>query len=227
MVDKVEKLTEQTQRLKARLEKIELGEYSKQYQRDYGNEPCVFISIVEKENAKPQSITDSTKTMARWEYYLVYKKHEILCSIFEKIRQLEKYKERKKVKDTKKESKINDREMLSEFIKVCPELVVRVKELLRGRFSDITENELQEKVDYSIIRLVKVCYAHGGKVLRVHKLHFPYIEQTYRICTSVPLLNGIFECERGLFSVTSIVAGGYNIQELHIRTIVKPIGGKV
>ena len=33
-------------------------------------------------------------------------------------------------------------------------------------------------------------------------------------------LDGIFKCEKGNCKVTTVLAGGYNIQKLHFRTLI-------
>lgn len=72
---------------------------------------------------------------------------------------------------------------------------------LLNEFYEIKKQDLLKKVE-----------SKGGKIIDALELYRDLEE-----------FNGTFRCENGLVKVQTIIAGGYNIQCLHVRTLVKKL----
>lgn len=72
------------------------------------------------------------------------------------------------------------------------------------------KKDVERDVEYDVVELMKRVTAKVGKVVNAENLHYKHGK-----------LNGYIEGEKVKVYVETILAGGYNIQCLHIRTLIK------
>lgn len=72
------------------------------------------------------------------------------------------------------------------------------------------KKDIERDVEYSVVEMMIRVMAKVGKVVNAENLHYKHGK-----------LNGYIEGEKVKVYVETILAGGYNIQCLHIRTLIK------
>jgi len=88
-------------------------------------------------------------------------------------------------------------------------------------FGERVEEMMTKEFERKRISLIKRIEKKGGKIVDAIELHYGYDSG----------INGTIECENNIVKIETIFAGGYNIQCLHYRVLIKVInkgtkGGK-
>lgn len=236
-------------RLRTRLEKFECGGYDKSYEKMYGCRPTRgFVVPVTCGNRHDYDVVQyEGKSQPQWKYYRDCAKHELL----EQIRNNEAKLEQAKRLDEKEQAaaaKKNDREIQLSLIPECLkqfakrveaatiEDKIRIHNYLRTlpypKYNDRTKEanairrdrvewdeekvrrQVKRDVEDLVLDLVYRVRSKCGNIISTSNLHIDYAN---RGCT----INGFVEGDKGNARVESIFAGGYNIQCLHVRVLVK------
>lgn len=237
-------------RLHVRLEKFENGEYDKKYEKMYGRQLTtnfVVPTMTTRRNRYYDVVECDGKSQPQWKYYRDYDKYELL----EQIRNNEAKLEQAKRLDDKEQATIakkNDREVQLSLIPEClkqfaerveiatiedkirihnhlcslpyPKYNDRSKEanaIRRDRMQwdeNRVRRQVKRDVEDLVLDLVYRVRSKCGNIISTSNLRIDYANQG---CT----INGFIEGDKGNARVESILAGGYNIQCLHIRVLVK------
>lgn len=90
-------------------------------------------------------------------------------------------------------------------------LICECNHINEEKLDDVLDKEVEARYKDFMTRIQKV----GGTFKKVIRLEFNF-----------GYLNGIVECENGRVKISSIDAGGYNIQCYHYRVLIKKINKK-
>lgn len=207
--------------------------------------PVLNIEIGDDWRKDPEYVFEKGAFENRWEYEFVFDHAQVIRDINEKLSKLkeaQEFDERKKEREIRKawkDNRLNDapepiqqfREELTEagyknllsikayYSKFRSEQQARlagesVSAYVHFRYAtdDDLRREAKNSADAAILNLMNRVYEKAGEIVK---------------CINWSInkgrLNGVIQGTKASVSVESVFAGGYNIQRLHVRTLVKPI----
>lgn len=227
--------------------------YQKQYSDNFmfdawkGVHPVLNVSIGDKYDWRKNDywVFEKGEFENRWEYEFVFDHSQIIKDINEKLSKLkeaQEFDERKKEREIRKawkDNRLNDApEPIQQFREELTEAGYKNLLSIKAYYSKFRSEQQARLAGESVSAYVHFRYATDEDLRREAKndadaaildLMNRVYEKAGEIvkCINWSInkgrLNGVIQGTKGSVSVESVFAGGYNIQRLHVRTLVKPI----
>ena len=236
-------------KLTVRLEKFIKGEYDKKYEKTFGSEPTTSMVVPPTDRYSSHAVValPDGQTQPQWKYWRDCDKFDLLQQIMNNHKKLEKAKELDAKEDAKK-AKTDERQVKLENIPECLKEFaaevetatiadrIRIHNYLRSLpypnykdhsseanairadrmdwNEDKMRREVKRNVEDLILNLMYRVYKKCGNIVDVRGLYLNSANEG-------TCINGRIIGDKGTAYVESILAGGYNIQCLHVRVLVK------